>query len=268
MSQARQFAASMVVPKKFSPLPSEEHHFSAMKVASCEGVPDEIFSFLAAAKVKLNPLSEPFVNPSANLVERDFKLRQRALRLLSPLLVTRHLSGALARVIQATNEGNNRNALDSIRRLMLANSLTPLGDIRVALFDAVRARQELRQAVCKKAPSHIQVRIMTSEIFTDRLMTDQTWSECNTLLTSSSFLAPAPPPKAKGPGKQKAKVQVKGKTSSKSSVQKHVTSNPSSTSTQVKTSKGRSSFSSSRGKGRGKVQPKETRSVPNLSPKN
>ena len=52
MPQAKQFATSMAVPKKHDPLPSEGHHVSAMKVASCEGIPDEVFGFLAAAKVK------------------------------------------------------------------------------------------------------------------------------------------------------------------------------------------------------------------------
>ena len=122
----------MAVAKKHCPLPSEDHHFAAMKVADCEGIPSEVFGFLAAAKVKLNPLSDPFLNPSTHLIKRDLKIRQRALRLLSPLLVTRHLAGALARVIQATEDSNNRAALCSIRRLMLANSLTPLGEVRVS----------------------------------------------------------------------------------------------------------------------------------------
>ena len=62
-----------------------------MKVASCEGIPDEVFGFLVVAKVKPNPLSDPFLNPSLHLVERDFGMRQGALRLLSPLLVTTFL---------------------------------------------------------------------------------------------------------------------------------------------------------------------------------
>ena len=126
ITQARQYAASMANPRKNYPLPSEDHHFTAMKVASCEDVPDEVFGFLGGAKVKLNPLSAPFVDPPARLLERDLKVRQRALRLLSPLLVTRHLAEALARIIQATEESTNRNALCSVRRLMLANSLTLL----------------------------------------------------------------------------------------------------------------------------------------------
>ena len=166
MSQARHFAASMANPHKNYPLPSEEHNFSALKVASCEGIPDEIFGFLGAAKVKLNPLSAPFMDPPSRFLERDMKLRHKALRLLSPLLVTKHLSGALVRVIQATGESNNRNALCSIRRLLLANSLTSLGDVRVAIMEAVRARQELRQVVCQKAPGYIRNRVLTSEIFT------------------------------------------------------------------------------------------------------
>ena len=153
---------------------------------------------------------------------------------------------------------------------MLANSLTTLGEIRVGLLEAVRTRQELRQAVCRKAPGHIQLRIMTSEIFTSSLMSDQTWSECNTLLASGSFLVPAPPPRTKGTGKQKAKVQVKSKHVSMSSVLKQNTSNPSSSSFQSKNQRGKGSSSSFRGKGRGKVLSKEARttSTKPSSPKN
>ena len=78
-----------------------------------------------------------------SVIDRDHLLRQRALRLLSLLLVTRHLGGALARIIQATANESNRSSLCLVRRVMLASSLTSLGEARTALMEAVRVRQEL-----------------------------------------------------------------------------------------------------------------------------
>ena len=159
------------------------------------------------------------------------------------------------RVIQATEESNNRNALCSIRRLLLANSLTSLGDVRVAIMEAVRARQELRQAVCQKAPGYIRSRILTSEIFTTGLMSDQTWSEVNTLLAAGSFLMPAPPPKTKGVAKQKGKGMTRPKTSSKPSTSSkpYNSSQPSSSTSKDRFVRGKAGSSSFRGKGRGKT---------------
>ena len=181
------------------------------------------------------------------------KLRQRALRLLSPLLVTRHLSGALVRVIQATEESANRTALCSVRRLMLANSLTSLGDVRVAILEAVRARQELRQAVCQKAPGYIRARIMTSDIFTDGLMSDQTWSEVNTLPAAGSFLMPAPPSKTKGAAKHKGKGMPKPKVSSKPPSISTQASQPPASSSHETSGRTKSAPSFFKGKGRGKA---------------
>ena len=137
VTQARHYAASMAEIKHHNPLPRDDHHFSALKAAKCQGVPLEVFGFLGAPKVKLNPLSAPFLPPSTNLIEKDFRYRQRASRLLLPLLMTRHLGGALARVIKATDDVSKRNVLCSIRRIMLGNSLTYLGEARSGLMEAV-----------------------------------------------------------------------------------------------------------------------------------
>ena len=94
---------------------------------------------------------------------------------------------------------------------MLATSLTSLGEARTALMEAVRARQELRHALCRKAPEHVRLRIMTSEVFTTNLMSDQTWSECLTLLASAAPSTSAPPPKTKGDSKAKPKAAVRSK---------------------------------------------------------
>ena len=125
----------------------------------------------------------------------------------------------------------------------------------MAILEAVRARQELRQAVCQKTPGYIRSRIMTSDIFTVGLMSDQTWSEVNTLLAAGSFLMPAPPPKPKGVGKQKGKGMTKAKSSSKSSTnpKPHNINQPSSSSSQDKFVRGKAGSSSFRGKGRGKI---------------
>ena len=120
----------------------------------------------------------------------------------------------------------------------------------MAILEEVRARQELRQAVC----GYVRNRIMTSDVFTVGLMSDQTWSEVNTILAAGSFLMPAPPPKAKGVGKQKGKVAAKPKVVSKSSsTTKYHATNPPSSSSQDKNTRGKAGSSSFRGKGRGKV---------------
>ena len=95
---------------------------------------------------------------------------------------------------------------------MLANSLTAFGEARTALLEAVQARQELRYALCRKAPSHVRLRIMTSDVFTANLMSDQTWSECHTLLASITPSASTTTPKPKGDTKQKAKAPNRSKT--------------------------------------------------------
>ena len=77
VTQARHYAASMAEIKHHHPLPSEDHHFSVFKVAKCHWVPPEVFGFLGAPKIKLNPLSTPFLAPSTNLIEKDFRYRQR-----------------------------------------------------------------------------------------------------------------------------------------------------------------------------------------------
>ena len=174
VTQARHYAAQMAEVKQHHPLPVDDHHFSIMKLYQCQGIPPEVFGFLGAPKVKLNPLPSPFLTPATSVLGRDLKLRQRALRLLSSLLVTRHLGGALACIIQATKCESNRYSLCLVRRLMLANSLTCLGEARTALMEAVRARQELRRAICRKTPDHVQMRIMTSDVFTTNIMSDQT----------------------------------------------------------------------------------------------
>ena len=51
------------------------------------------------------------------------------------------------------------------------------GEARAALLEAVRARQDLRHAIFRKIPDHLRIRVMTSEIFTTNLMSDQTWAE-------------------------------------------------------------------------------------------
>ena len=144
--------------------------------------------------------------------------------------------------------------------------LTSLGDARVAILEAVRARQELRQAVCAKAPGYVRSRIMTSDIFTVGLMSDQTWSEVNTILAAGSFLMPAPPPKAKGAGKQKGKVVSKAKVTSKSSSYTKPQNTNQTSSSQEKFTKGKAGSSSFQGKGRGKVPfVKESQPDPNKS---
>ena len=95
---------------------------------------------------------------------------------------------------------------------MLANSLTSFGEARTALLEAVRARQELRYALCRKAPSNVRLRIMTSDVFTMNLISDQKWSECHTLLASITPSANTNTPKPKGDTKQKAKVSNRSKT--------------------------------------------------------
>ena len=112
----------------------------------------------------------------------------------------------LARIIQATDCESNRYSLCVVRRLMLANSLTFLGEARTALMEAVRARQELRHAICRKTPDHVRMRIMTSDVFTTNVMSDQTWSVCHTLLASVAPTASAPRPKPKGDNKPKSKA--------------------------------------------------------------
>ena len=105
--QARHYAASMAEVKHHHPLPVEDHHFAVIKLVQCQGIPSEVFGFLGAPKVKFNPLPTPFLTPSMPVTEKDHRYRQRALRLLSPLLLTRHLGGALARIIQATDDESN-----------------------------------------------------------------------------------------------------------------------------------------------------------------
>ena len=94
---------------------------------------------------------------------------------------------------------------------MLANSLTSFGQTRTALLEAVRARQELRYALCRKASSHVRLRIMTSDVFTTNLISDQTWSECHTLLASVAPSTSTSHPKPKGDTKQKAKAPNRSK---------------------------------------------------------
>ena len=103
--------------------------------------------------------------------------------------------------------------LCSIRRVMLANSLMYLGEARSALMEAVRARQDVRHALSRKAPEHVRMRIMTSEIFTAIMMSDQTWSECHALMASTAPMATAPPPKTKGESKSKPKSNVRSRSS-------------------------------------------------------
>ena len=55
VTQARHYAVSMAEVKHHHPLPTEDHHFSVLKVAQCLGIPPEVFGFLGAPKVKLNP---------------------------------------------------------------------------------------------------------------------------------------------------------------------------------------------------------------------
>ena len=131
----------------------------------------------------------------------------------------------------------NRNVLCSIRRILFANSLMYLGEAHSALMEAVRARQDVRHAPRRKAPEHVHLRIMTSEVFTASLKSDQTWSECHTLMASNASTAPAPPSKTKGDSKPKTKSNVP----SRSSSQHHSTSQSSKRDSGTQ-SKGKSTF--------------------------
>ena len=120
----------------------------------------------------------------------------------------------------------------------MANSLTCLGEACAALLEAVRARQELRHALCRKTPEHVRMRIMTSEVFTTNLMSDQTWSECHTLLPSIAPSASEPHPKTKGDSKSKPKALNRPK-----SLAHHLPPPP--PSTKVAGTQGKGKFSSS-----------------------
>ena len=67
VTQARHFAVQMAEDNKHYTLPTEDHHFSIMKLYNCQGIPPEVFSFLGAPKVKLNPLPSPYMTPAASL---------------------------------------------------------------------------------------------------------------------------------------------------------------------------------------------------------
>ena len=64
VTQARHFAAQMAEGKQHYPLPAEDHHFSVMKLYNCQGILPEVFGFLGAPKVKLNPLPTPYLTPA------------------------------------------------------------------------------------------------------------------------------------------------------------------------------------------------------------
>ena len=141
-----------------------------------------------------------------------------------------------------------------------------MGEARSALMEAVRARQELRHALCRKAPEHVRLRIMTSEVFTSNLMSDQTWSECHTLLASVTPTTSATHPKSKGEGKTKPKAASRTK-----SLAHHLPPPP--PSTKVTGTQGKGKFSSSfKKKGKKGTPPSSaptsTKPVPTASSKN
>ena len=70
----------MAEVKHHHPLHVEDRHFAIVKLAQCQGIPPEVFSFLGAPKVKLNPLPAPFLTPAMSVIDRDHRLRQKALR--------------------------------------------------------------------------------------------------------------------------------------------------------------------------------------------
>ena len=84
---------------------------------------------------------------------------------------------------------------------------------------------------------------MASEVFTTNLMSDQTWSECHTLLPSIAPSASEPHPKTKGDSKSKPKALNRPK-----SLAHHLPPPP--PSTKVAGTQGKGKFSSFKKKGK------------------